>query len=152
MNIYRFLDYQYINSLFNEHTHLFNRIKIFSYFDNLNIFYNNPTIIIFLAVLIFFAVIYANQFISDVIGILYPIILAIGILNNQPIKYDSMAKILEYFVIYGVINSMNFILKYIPFYYHFKIIFTYFLINNDFYFSNILYEKLVIYFKGIILL
>ena len=98
------------------------------------------------AVVVMCVVYYANNLLCNVIGILYPVLDSLVLLNTVPAPTNKLVALNQYWVLYGglvVFESLfGFILRFIPFYYYFKFGFIYLIVRNNFYYTSVLFNFL----------
>lgn len=94
------------------------------------------------------SILYA-EFTSTIFGIIYPLTYGLQLFNENKIQTEQMMRLNKYWIIYGMISISGFILDRIPFYYHLKMIGIYLLVNNDFQYTNYVFEIVANYYQKI---
>jgi len=88
---------------------------------------------------------YLDQYITCLVGIIFPTICSIRALESK--ESDDDKQWLTYWVVYGIFSFIDlfsgFILKYIPFYFIFKILFLIWLFLPSFKGASLVYEKVI---------
>jgi hypothetical protein len=86
----------------------------------------------FFSSMFYFIVANADTFICNMIGITYPIMYCVHLLNTTPLPVDKVVIINKYWILFGSFILLDPIFGYIPFYYYLKLISIYLLVRNDF--------------------
>ncbi|AUL77645.3 hypothetical protein QJ856_gp1172 [Tupanvirus deep ocean] len=100
---------------------------------------------------LFFIISYANDFICNLIGVLYPLTYGLSVYNETEVNPETSVTLNKYWMLFGVITLMEtffgFILHVLPGYYYLKIGLLYALVRNDFRMSNTMFSMLQNYYN-----
>jgi hypothetical protein len=100
-----------------------------------------------------FAIIYyTNNFLCNLVGTVYPITHGFNMLKTQPFNTEKLVTLNKYWIVFNLmtlIESFNFIINLIPWYYYCKLVLIYLLIRNDFTLVNTTFGLLMKYYNSL---
>lgn len=109
---------------------------------------------LFLLISLFLVVRYANRFMCDFFGVLYPLMYTINVINTQPVNLERVVLMAQYWVMFGAItltdNMFGFILEYVPLYYYLRFVLTYLLVRNEFTWTDEFYAVFSNYYTTVL--
>jgi hypothetical protein len=147
---YLYSSYQYLNTVLNEPSKI---IKNFLSLrtESLPNFLHAPfNFVSVLSLLFFIFLSFANNFMCNLVGIIYPLVYGFNFLNEKTSSSSKYISMNKYWMIYGAYLFLESLFKcllvLVPGYYYLKLVSLYMLVRNDFSLSEYTYD----YFRTVI--
>ena len=120
--------------------------------DSLPSFLQTPVNFISTLMFLFIIIIgYANDFICNIVGLIYPLMCGFYIFNEKTVDTEKTIILTKYWMLFGSIMLMDtlfgFILNCIPGYHYLKMTLIYFLIRKDFVLTNTVFSLIMHYYN-----